>query len=110
MFIYHFIVSVLRDSHFLRFSWLFYGNVFLWDQKIWDEIGEPEIERDKMLCQLEQECLEAYRRKVDQASRSCAQLRQAVAESEAELARICAALGEQPVNVRQVNVAFFFSL
>nr|GMD71602.1 65-kDa microtubule-associated protein 3-like [Ipomoea batatas] len=70
-------------------------------QKIWDEIGEPEIERDKMLCQLEQECLEAYRRKVDQASRSCAQLRQAVAESEAELVRICGALGEQPVNVRQ---------
>ncbi|CAH9123850.1 unnamed protein product [Cuscuta epithymum] len=53
-----------------------------------------------MLYQLEQECLNAYRRKVDQASRNCAQLRQAVAESEAELARICAALGEQPVNTR----------
>ncbi|VFQ75741.1 unnamed protein product [Cuscuta campestris] len=69
-------------------------------KKMWDDIGENEVERDKILYQLEQECLKVYKRKVDEASRNCAQLRQAIAESEAELARICAALGEQPVNPR----------
>ncbi|KAK2994287.1 hypothetical protein RJ640_024010 [Escallonia rubra] len=74
-------------------------------QKIWDEVGEPDIERDKMIVELEQECLEAYRRKVEQASRCRAQLRQAVADSEAELAYICAALGERPVHIRQLEQA-----
>ncbi|XP_074274331.1 65-kDa microtubule-associated protein 3-like [Silene latifolia] len=70
-------------------------------QKIWDEVGETESSRDKMLYELEQECLEVYRRKVDQANRSRAQLRQAIADSEAELAAICSAIGELPVHIRQ---------
>uniref|UniRef100_A0A0D3GAJ4 ATP synthase subunit beta n=1 Tax=Oryza barthii TaxID=65489 RepID=A0A0D3GAJ4_9ORYZ len=72
-------------------------------QVIWDEIGEPEAARDRMLLELEQECLEVYRRKVDQANRSRAQLRQAIAQSEAELAAICSAMGETTVHVRQSN-------
>ncbi|KAJ9556474.1 hypothetical protein OSB04_011088 [Centaurea solstitialis] len=70
-------------------------------QKIWNEVGETEDDRDKMLLELEQECLEAYRRKVEQASRFRAQLIQAVADSEAELAHVCASLGEQPLSVKQ---------
>ncbi|KAK9147572.1 hypothetical protein Scep_006329 [Stephania cephalantha] len=70
-------------------------------QIIWDEVGEPDAERDRMLFELEQECLEVYRRKVDQANRSRAQLRQAIADSEAELAAICSAMGERPVHIRQ---------
>ncbi|XP_059312877.1 65-kDa microtubule-associated protein 3-like isoform X1 [Lycium ferocissimum] len=70
-------------------------------QKIWDEMGEPDSERDKMLFELQQECLEVYRRKVNQASRCRAQLQQAVVDSEAELAKICAALGEQSSYARQ---------
>ncbi|WJX18996.1 hypothetical protein P8452_08738 [Trifolium repens] len=54
-----------------------------------------------MLFELEQECLEVYRRKVDQANRSRAQLRQAIADCEAELAAICSAMGERPVHIRQ---------
>lgn len=54
-----------------------------------------------MLLELEQECLEVYMRKVDQANRCRAQLRQAIADSEAELAAICSAMGEPPVHVRQ---------
>lgn len=77
--------------------------LFFLDQRIWDEMGEPEIERDKMLFELQQECLEIYKRKVNQASRSRAQLQQAVANSEAELAKICAALGEQSSYARQVR-------
>uniref|UniRef100_A0A0E0JMK1 Microtubule-associated protein MAP65-1a n=1 Tax=Oryza punctata TaxID=4537 RepID=A0A0E0JMK1_ORYPU len=70
---------------------------------IWDEVGEPDTTRDRMLLELEQECLEVYRRKVDQANRSRAQLRKAIAEGEAELAGICSAMGEPPVHVRQSN-------
>ncbi|CAN6440165.1 unnamed protein product [Victoria cruziana] len=70
-------------------------------QTIWDEVGEPDDERDKLLLELEQECLEVYRRKVDQANRSRAQLRQAIADSEAKLASICASMGERPVLLRQ---------
>lgn len=55
-----------------------------------------------MLLELERECLEVYRRKVDLANRSRAQLRQAIADSEAELATICSAMGERPVHIRQV--------
>ncbi|KAJ8552763.1 hypothetical protein K7X08_020156 [Anisodus acutangulus] len=70
-------------------------------QIIWDEVGESDTERDKMLYELERECLEVYRRKVDQANKSRAQLRQAIADSEAELAAICSAMGERPVHIRQ---------
>lgn len=56
-----------------------------------------------MLLELEQECLQVYRRKVDQANQSRAQLRQTIADSEAELAAICSALGERPVHIRQVR-------
>ncbi|CAL1379757.1 unnamed protein product [Linum trigynum] len=72
-------------------------------QIIWDEVGESDTDRDKMLYELEQECLEVYRRKVDQANRNRAQLRQAIADSEAELAAICSAMGERPVHIRQAD-------
>ncbi|KAF2283401.1 hypothetical protein GH714_003925 [Hevea brasiliensis] len=72
-------------------------------QIIWDEVGELDADRDKMLLELEQECLEVYRRKVDQANRNRAQLRQAIADSEAELAAICSAMGERPVHIRQAD-------
>ncbi|CAA7021017.1 unnamed protein product [Microthlaspi erraticum] len=70
-------------------------------QIIWDEIGETETDRDKMLLELERDCVEVYRRKVDQANRCRAQLRQAIADAEAELASICSAMGEHPVHDRQ---------
>ncbi|EFJ35080.1 hypothetical protein SELMODRAFT_21497, partial [Selaginella moellendorffii] len=69
-------------------------------QHIWDEIGEDDTERDRMLMQLEQECLEVYRRKVDQASHVRAKLRQALADSEAELQTLHSALGEHPTFTR----------
>ncbi|XP_010924160.1 65-kDa microtubule-associated protein 3 [Elaeis guineensis] len=72
-------------------------------QIVWDEVGESDAERDKLLLELEQECLEAYRRKVDQANRCRAQLRQAIADAEAELAAICSIMGERPVHIRESN-------
>lgn len=73
-------------------------------QIIWEEIGESDDERDRMLLELEQECLEVFRRKVDQANMCRAQLRLAIADAEAELAAICSAIGEQPVHIRQVSL------
>ncbi|KAK8559444.1 hypothetical protein V6N13_026867 [Hibiscus sabdariffa] len=70
-------------------------------QIIWDEVGETDADRDETLLELERECLEVYRRKVDQANRCRAQLRQTIADSEAELAAITSAMGERPVHIGQ---------
>ncbi|KAI3868034.1 hypothetical protein MKX03_035250 [Papaver bracteatum] len=64
-------------------------------QKIWDEIGESDTERDKMLLQLEQECLDVYRRKVEKTSKYKADLHQSLAEADSEVANLVSALGEQ---------------
>ncbi|XP_027924040.1 65-kDa microtubule-associated protein 3 isoform X2 [Vigna unguiculata] len=72
-------------------------------QIIWNEVGESDTEKDRMLYELEEECVEVYRRKVDKANRSRAQLRQEIADSEAELACICSAMGERPVHFRQFD-------
>ncbi|XP_042490660.1 65-kDa microtubule-associated protein 1-like [Macadamia integrifolia] len=62
-------------------------------QQIWDEVGESDEERDKMLLQLEQDCLDVYKRKVDQAAKSRAHLLQALADAKSELSRLLSALG-----------------
>lgn len=80
-----------------------YDSLLLELNMIWDEVGEPDMARDRMLLELEQEWLDVYRRKVDQANRCRAQLRQAIADAEAELAGICSAMSEPPIHVRQSN-------
>eukprot|EP00249_Psilotum_nudum_P011266 c23068_g2_i1 orf=84-2363(-) len=65
-------------------------------QIIWDEVGESDEERDKLLLQLEQECLDVYRRKVDQANLARAHLRQALADVQTELASLSSTIGERP--------------
>ncbi|KZV40010.1 65-kDa microtubule-associated protein 8 [Dorcoceras hygrometricum] len=64
-------------------------------QMIWDEVGEDDSIREKILLELEQECLEVYRRKVDTASMSRARLHQQLAESEAEFTHLLLSLGER---------------
>lgn len=63
-------------------------------QNVWDEIGESEADQDRMLIELERECLEVYQRKVNEASNAKARLHQSVAAKEAELAALMATLGE----------------
>ncbi|MQL85487.1 hypothetical protein Taro_018010 [Colocasia esculenta] len=63
-------------------------------ESIWTEIGESESDKDRMLFELEKECLQVYRRKVDGASNTKARLHQSVAAKEAELAALKASLGE----------------
>jgi protein regulator of cytokinesis 1 len=64
---------------------------------IWDEVGESEEDRDKVLYQLDQECLDVYKRKVDQATNSRDLLIQALDDSKIELARLLSALGEKAI-------------
>ncbi|XP_009779412.1 65-kDa microtubule-associated protein 5 isoform X2 [Nicotiana sylvestris] len=64
-------------------------------QEIWDEIGESDSERDKKLLQVEQECLDIYRRNVEKERKYRAELHQSLAEAEAEISKLVSALGEQ---------------
>ncbi|KAK4751589.1 hypothetical protein SAY87_005071 [Trapa incisa] len=64
-------------------------------QEIWDEVGEPDEERDKMLLQIEQECLDVYQRKVELAVKSRAQLIQTLSDCKIELTNLLSALGEK---------------
>ncbi|OVA06821.1 Microtubule-associated protein [Macleaya cordata] len=63
-------------------------------------MGESEADKDRMLMEIERECLEVYRRKVDEASNAKARLHQSVASKEAELAILMAALGELNLHSR----------
>ncbi|KAF4378824.1 hypothetical protein F8388_006275 [Cannabis sativa] len=64
-------------------------------QMIWNEVGEDQFEREKVLLDLEQECVEVYRRKVDAANTSRARLHQELAEAEAEFTHLLLSLGER---------------
>ncbi|XP_049403843.1 65-kDa microtubule-associated protein 6-like isoform X1 [Solanum stenotomum] len=67
-------------------------------EQIWKDIGETEADKDRMLSELERECLEVYRRKVEEAANTKACLHQSVATKEAEVATLMAALGELNIN------------
>ncbi|CAN4087573.1 unnamed protein product [Withania somnifera] len=67
-------------------------------EQIWKDIGETETDKDRMLSELERECLEVYRRKVEEAANRKACLHQSVAAKEAEVATLMAALGDLNIN------------
>lgn len=69
-------------------------------QIIWDEVGEDQFEREKVLLDIEQECLEVYRRKVDNANISRARLHQELAEAQAEFTHLVLSLGERSLPLR----------
>jgi protein regulator of cytokinesis 1 len=70
-------------------------------QQIWAEVGESEGEKNKVLSEIERECLEVYRRKLDDANRTRVQLHQSVATKEAEVASLMAALGEHKLYLKK---------
>lgn len=63
-------------------------------EHIWTDIGESDAEKDRMLLELEMECMQVYRRKVEEASKVRAKLHQSLMAKEAELAALVASLGE----------------
>ncbi|KAK2969294.1 hypothetical protein RJ640_030835 [Escallonia rubra] len=81
------------------------GVFLLSNQMIWDEVGEDQFEREKVLLDLEQECLEVYRRKVDSANTSRARLHQELADSEAEFTHLLLSLGERSLPGRPEKMA-----
>ncbi|KAL5201383.1 hypothetical protein ABZP36_035737 [Zizania latifolia] len=70
-------------------------------QQIWTEVGESEGEKNKVLSEIERECLEVYRRKVDDANRTRVQLHQSVATKQAEVASLIATLGEHKLYLKK---------
>ncbi|XP_062221304.1 65-kDa microtubule-associated protein 3-like [Phragmites australis] len=68
--------------------------------EMWDEIGEAEEDRRGMLHALEEDCLNVYRTKVEQVRQHRAQLKREIADSVAEVAAICATIGEPPATVQ----------
>ncbi|GKV39671.1 hypothetical protein SLEP1_g47409 [Rubroshorea leprosula] len=60
---------------------------------LWDEIGESDIERDKMLLELEQECFNIYRKKVEMTRKHGVDLNRSLTEAEAEIAHPVSVLG-----------------
>ncbi|XP_065010317.1 65-kDa microtubule-associated protein 7-like [Musa acuminata AAA Group] len=68
-------------------------------EQIWTEIGESEKEKDHMLVELEKECMQVYRRKVDEARSARARLHQSLVSKEAEVASLMALLGEQQLQL-----------
>ncbi|TQD86634.1 hypothetical protein C1H46_027760 [Malus baccata] len=62
-------------------------------QQIWNDIGESIVDQDRMLLEFERECLDFYRRKVDEAANAKAHLHQSIAAKEVELATLMASLG-----------------
>ncbi|KAF8695095.1 hypothetical protein HU200_037704 [Digitaria exilis] len=75
--------------------------LFFCNQQIWAEVGESEGEKNKALLEIERECLEVYRRKVDDANRTRVQLHQSVAAKEAEVASLMATLGEHKLYMKK---------
>ncbi|XP_061348787.1 65-kDa microtubule-associated protein 6-like [Gastrolobium bilobum] len=67
-------------------------------EQIWNDIGESDVDKDRMLFELERECLEVYRRKVDEAANTKARFHHTVAAKEAELATLMALLGEHDIH------------
>ncbi|XP_020576672.1 65-kDa microtubule-associated protein 6-like [Phalaenopsis equestris] len=63
-------------------------------EQIWTDIGEDEVEKDKMMLELEMECLQLYQRKVDEARNTRSFLRQSLLTKEAEMAALMGSLGE----------------
>ncbi|XP_042040270.1 65-kDa microtubule-associated protein 2-like [Salvia splendens] len=64
-------------------------------QQIWDKVCENYEERDKILLQLDQECLDVYKRKVDLTLKSRAHLLQTLADARVELTNLLSAFGEK---------------
>ncbi|KAI0494934.1 hypothetical protein KFK09_025080 [Dendrobium nobile] len=69
-------------------------------EQIWTEIGEGEVEKDKMLLELEMQCLQVYRKKVDEACDTRAFLRQSLMTKEAEMAALVGSLGEHNLQLQ----------
>lgn len=75
---------------------------------IWDEIGESDTDRDNMLLQLEQECLDIYYRKVEQTRKHKADLNKWLDDAESEVAAIASSFGDDCAFSRVCSIDILF--
>jgi UDP-N-acetylmuramyl tripeptide synthase len=75
---------------------------------IWDEIGESDTDRDNMLLQLEQECLDIYHKKVEETRKHKADLFKWLADAESEVTNIASSLGDCAMFSRVRSIGIFF--
>ncbi|KAF0922763.1 hypothetical protein E2562_001152 [Oryza meyeriana var. granulata] len=64
-------------------------------QVLWGEIGQNEAERDRMILQLEEDCLNVYKKKVEQTRKQKEDLIEALSFGESDIDKILSALGER---------------
>ncbi|KAG0518061.1 hypothetical protein BDA96_09G143000 [Sorghum bicolor] len=64
-------------------------------QGLWGEIGQDEMERDRMILELEEDCRNVYRQKVNQTRKQKADLLQELSFGKADIDKILSALGER---------------
>ena len=102
-------LQVFKISENIFIVCLFVGHEIFWKlsslyllQKIWDEVGEADGERDTTLFELEQECLKVYMKKVDEAKECRTKLQRDTAIAKAEISDICTSMGENSVHVNAV--------
>lgn len=62
-----------------------------------------------MLVEIENQCLEVYRRKLDEASKCRAKMLQEISKIRAEISRIHSALGDNSPHVKKTCFFFNFS-
>ncbi|KAI4374793.1 hypothetical protein MLD38_012746 [Melastoma candidum] len=91
------ISMAMLESHNPLIGEITCGSLLQKLQDIWDEVGETEEEREKMLLRIEQECLEVYKSKVELAETSRAQLLQTLSDAKLELSSLLSAVGEKSV-------------
>ncbi|CAN6298008.1 unnamed protein product [Urochloa humidicola] len=72
-------------------------------KQLWGEIGKSREERERMVREMEAECMRVYRRKVDEVTGERALLHQSLAAGEAEIAALTAALGADNSPQLKVN-------
>jgi Ase1/PRC1/MAP65 family protein len=66
---------------------------------------EKRSKRERILMEMEMECMKIYRRRVDESSKERTRLHQLLAASEAELSAVVACLGE---NYSPLKVSSYF--
>ncbi|EOA15100.1 hypothetical protein CARUB_v10028468mg [Capsella rubella] len=68
---------------------------------IWEEVGETETERDKILIEIEDECRKVYGNKIEKVKEERVRIRQEIADSGARVVAICSVMEEPPILGRQ---------
>ena len=69
-----------------------------------DEIGETNTDRERTIFELQQEeCLEAYKRKFDQATKTKEQMRQKIVDVIAQLASLRSTIEDVGIHVNHSN-------